>query len=614
MPGMHAQEPLSAPATAPAPASGIPWRLVLTAWALIEMLMLSIWWRSIPGMQVRDTDDALRLVQVRDLLGGQGWFDLHQYRIMAPEGILMHWSRLVDLPLAALIVALRPLVGTHAAELATMVIIPALTLLGALGVLMSVSYRLFGRDTAVTAGILVGLCAPILSQMQPLRIDHHGWQILAALGAMAALHARPLHAHAPRLGAWVMGLCLAVELTISLEGLPVAVLFMGALALRGLRSGRWTDLARATQALALGLVVLFLATRAIGDLAEHCDQVSPMHMAALVWIALCCGVLARLNTAKLARPWLPALAILTLAALGGAAITLVAAPQCAGGAFGGMDPFVRREWLDNVAESQPLWHYPLITMAGVISSIPVGLWGCWWLIRTSQGEERWRWLEHGLVLVGAVALGTVMARAMGAAAALAILPASALVYRWRQIAVRQSSTWARLGITLLTILTIYPTITALAASAAWNRLAAKDGAKKDGKDEDDTCGYIEGLAPLNAMPVTDIFEPIDIGPQILLRTRQRVVATGHHRGVAAIGDVMHAFLARPDQAQAYVRKRHATLVVICTTMPEMKRYQKEAPQGLAAALLAGKPPVWLRPLPQPGADKTHIAIWQVRPN
>jgi hypothetical protein len=77
---------------------------------------------------------------------------------------------------------------------------------------------------------------------------------------------------------------------------------------------------------------------------------------------------------------------------------------------------------------------------------------------------------------------------------------------------------------------------------------------------------------------------------------------------------MHAFLARPDQAQAYVRKRHATLVVICTTMPEMKRYQKEAPQGLAAALLAGKPPVWLRPLPQPGADKTHIAIWQVRPN
>jgi hypothetical protein len=400
----------------------------------------------------------------------------------------------------------------------------------------------------------------------------------------------------------VVGLCLAVELTISLEGLPVAVLFMGALALRGLRSGRWTDLARATQALALGLVVLFLATRAIGDLAEHCDQVSPMHMAALVWIALCCGVLARLNTAKLARPWLPALAILTLAALGGAAITLVAAPQCAGGAFGGMDPFVRREWLDNVAESQPLWHYPLITMAGVISSIPVGLWGCWWLIRTSQGEERWRWLEHGLVLVGAVALGTVMARAMGAAAALAILPASALVYRWRQIAIRQSSTWARLGITLLTILTIYPTITALAASAAWNRLTAKDGAKKDGKDEDDTCGYIEGLAPLNAMPVTDIFEPIDIGPD----SAANPATCGRHRPPSRRGGHRrcHACLSGPPRSGAS----------LCPQAPRHfgrdlhdhagnEAISKEAPQGLAAALLAGKPPVWLRPCPNPAPTR-----------
>src|SRR5262245_6324362 len=31
-----------------------------------------------------DNDSLLRLVQIRDLLGGQGWFDLHQYR-MGPE-------------------------------------------------------------------------------------------------------------------------------------------------------------------------------------------------------------------------------------------------------------------------------------------------------------------------------------------------------------------------------------------------------------------------------------------------------------------------------------------------------------------------------------------------
>jgi len=40
------------------------------------------------------TDDAMRLVQVRDWIGGQGWFDLFQYRL-DPPGTSMHlrWSR-----------------------------------------------------------------------------------------------------------------------------------------------------------------------------------------------------------------------------------------------------------------------------------------------------------------------------------------------------------------------------------------------------------------------------------------------------------------------------------------------------------------------------------------
>src|ERR1700752_4875323 len=49
------------------------------------------------------TDDAMRLVDVRDFLAGQSWFDLTQHRLSPPEGVAMHWSRLIDLPLAMLI-------------------------------------------------------------------------------------------------------------------------------------------------------------------------------------------------------------------------------------------------------------------------------------------------------------------------------------------------------------------------------------------------------------------------------------------------------------------------------------------------------------------------------
>ena len=50
-----------------------------------------------------DNDDGMRLVEVRDFLAGQGWFDLMQYRLGLDGGTLMHWSRLIDLPIASLI-------------------------------------------------------------------------------------------------------------------------------------------------------------------------------------------------------------------------------------------------------------------------------------------------------------------------------------------------------------------------------------------------------------------------------------------------------------------------------------------------------------------------------
>jgi hypothetical protein len=69
------------------------------------------------------TDDAMRLVQVRDLISGQDWFDLFQHRL-DPPGTSMHWSRVVDMPLAALILLLRPLIGTHGAETVTLFLWP----------------------------------------------------------------------------------------------------------------------------------------------------------------------------------------------------------------------------------------------------------------------------------------------------------------------------------------------------------------------------------------------------------------------------------------------------------------------------------------------------------
>ena len=75
------------------------------------------------------TDDAMRLVEVRDLLAGQCWFDLTQYRLSPPDGVAMHWSRLIDLPLAMLIRAGEIVLPPALAEQVATIVWPAALLL-----------------------------------------------------------------------------------------------------------------------------------------------------------------------------------------------------------------------------------------------------------------------------------------------------------------------------------------------------------------------------------------------------------------------------------------------------------------------------------------------------
>ena len=67
----------------------------LIAWLIMA---LALAWTFSPDpwiVEPPDPDSQLRLVQVRDLLAGQGWFDGNQYRL-GVDGVAMHWSRPVS--------------------------------------------------------------------------------------------------------------------------------------------------------------------------------------------------------------------------------------------------------------------------------------------------------------------------------------------------------------------------------------------------------------------------------------------------------------------------------------------------------------------------------------
>ena len=70
------------------------WRTILVVmWLLYAAWILFSRWAAIKGLALGDTDDNLRLAEVRAWLGGQGWFDLRQHRFVLLDPLLDSFLR-----------------------------------------------------------------------------------------------------------------------------------------------------------------------------------------------------------------------------------------------------------------------------------------------------------------------------------------------------------------------------------------------------------------------------------------------------------------------------------------------------------------------------------------
>lgn len=568
-------------------------------WLIVCVIYIATKWSAIAALNLPDADDTLRMVQVRDLLAGQGFWDLHQYRIDPPQGMLMHWSRLVDLPLAAVQLLLRPLLGPALAEHVALVLVPLLTLGAAMLLAARLAWRLIDENLIYFTVLLLALATPVTAQLQPLRIDHHGWQVVAVLAAINGLTARTVW----RTG-WFSGAALALGMTISLELLPIAALFGALLALRAVidpaaRGGP----AGFLQALAIVGVAAFLGTHGLADMANHCDSLSPAYLAGLTVAALGATVLAALPPLPvLAR----ALGLGACAAIAGITI-LALAPHCAGGPFAALDPLVRSFWYSNVHEGMPVWYQKPAVIAQMIAVPLVGLYGAVRLSLASAGWLRRFWADYTLLLAGTILLAVVVARSSAFACAIAAVPLAWQVREWH----RRVRGFKRPLPRVMGLLAIAAVVMPGVPLMALGKLSASPASGTAPTPSAQLACDIRAAAPaLNALAPATIFAPIDIGPVLLAETHHRVIATAHHRAPQALHDVIAAFIAKPDQARAIVSSRGARYVMICPGLIEAGNYQRAEPDGLMASLLAGRAPDWLRPVGLPG--QTGLQLWEVR--
>jgi hypothetical protein len=334
---------------------------VFIAIALVTVWAHAVYYAGDPltWVATADNDDIMRLLSVRGWLAGQGWFDMHQYRIMPPEGIDMHWSRYIDAAIGGLITLLSAFLPPLQAENIALVAWP--TALLAVLVLLTgeATRRVFGANAAILA-ILSLLLWPVVGtgNFAPYRIDHHNVQILmiSVMVFCLIVPGRPL-----TLGLWG-GLAGAVSLSVGMEMLLVIGLVGIILALRTMLRGPGAgdQLLGFGLALWLGSLALFAGQTAPAEWSTfRCDELSPPYLALTTTAALVSLALAR---AIAPQPLLRTRIILTIAASGAAAAAL----------FPVLSPCLRGPYADMPPEAQALIYGRINEAQGLFSSLRTG--------------------------------------------------------------------------------------------------------------------------------------------------------------------------------------------------------------------------------------------------
>jgi hypothetical protein len=548
-----------------------------------------------------DTDDAVRLVSVRELLAGAPWLDTTLPRIGAPEALVSHWSRLIDAPLALTIAALSPLVGTAQAELAARVLWPSLLLVVMQLVMVREGQRRGGLWAAAFV-LALGLTSVTATfQFRPGRIDHHNAQILCAVAGLLLL-VRSLDDR--RLG-WAAGALLGLGLAVGYEAIALVLPALGLAAVLGLWQGRdGAGVARAaTAACAVMLVALAITTPPARWLAVHCDALSLN----LPLFGLCgaAGLWAATG-GSFGRWW--RLAILAAAGAVGLGLFAALEPACMAGPFGQVNPALRSIWLEHVLETKSIvWfttNHPALglafaafTLAGAAAQ--VALWRRQPHAATS--------LATAIVVLG-VALGFWQIKLMPYASWLAALPLALYVAQlpaWREVSAPLMRCAA---VVVLNQATLSVGFDAAVSSAHW--LGGTTPAQAQEADVGPACTKLANLAPLGALPAGLVASDIDMAPHIVAASAHRVVAAPYHRldqGILANAAILGGM---PGEAMDRIKALGVDYLALCAEEPkDAKPRRTRKPGGLAQRLLAHERVPGLQELT--AGEQAPVRLWRV---
>jgi hypothetical protein len=551
-----------------------------------------------------DNDDNMRLVVIRDWLAGQSWFDTHQYRLGLDGGVLMHWSRFVDLPIGAMIRFFSLFVANHQAEVIALAIWPVL-LAALFLVAVGIAARRIGDNA--TFHIALGFASIYVYtsvRFQPGAIDHHNVQLVLVMLIVAML-VDPLY----RVASYVTaGIACALAIAIGAETVPMVAVACLCITLQWLWHG--VKFRRAAGAFGLSLAIavtaaFFATTPPYLYSAVTCDNLS-LGFQAPTAIGGTGLFLCSLLPDRFGR----GMRIGAIAVLG--AVVLVAtkliAPECLGSPLANLDPMLVKLWLNNVTEAQSIFGELRTEPFMVGYFYAVGLLALAVCGFEIMRGERTEFHLIMLALIGtAWGVALIQLRSAFFSNALSILPLAVLITGLRRHAGKEPENINAGLAYILGVLGSVPVIWGLGGilleQGIGNSFSLSTIAKSGTSSaEVGECGTPPEWDALASLPPGLVISASNSGAEILRFTHHRAISAPYHRNQGGMLTELHIGLATPSEAEAFFRGAGASYLAFCKNDPQTSNLIEMKPDGLYAALADGKVPSYLEPLPSPNPD------------
>lgn len=598
-----------------------------------------------------DPDDYMRLHQVANWLSGQGWFDTSVPRLVTGTGdaarhTIVHWSRLVDLPIAAVAAPFLPFFGMKGALLTASFIVPLLWLAGMLA-LLPILTRLLRPDAtgqrAASWTPVFLLCAPfLLFDLSPGRVDHHGAQaVMASLGLCG--FALLMRGFRPRLAALCLAISLSCGLWIGTEALAWSLPLLLCAGVCAPLSDEPTRRGFALFGLlwpAITTLLLYLALPAPFTSGLALSWFSP----AFLLLAVLGGAVFiggyRLSRARTARVRLAAYGALGILAVVGFAFGV---PAAANGPFADYHAFNATTGLQSISEAQPILSRLALDLRRPMTFAASGLIfaklvflpllacaGCLWFARRAGNHAtRLLWSAQGFLIAAPLTAALVWQARVDLFAQLFMLPALAVLFVGGRNALALRFNNRRLFATeILLFLILGPLPVVLLPSFAASRPVFPDIALFPANRGKPTCDLTPVLLALNdgerlGKTAHRILNTGNDGPQLLFATRHEVIAANYD---APGNPAAYAALsAKNDEAaRSAIAATGADLVLICKATPllyvgkdyfsinrtqltpgpdgKLRLVNTDAEQPLVRRLIDGQAPAWLKPIEIPDSS------------